>query len=75
MSSNTKHIYEEHIKPLSREQQVQLLALLRNELENEHDKTQRRNIFELHGLGKEIWKDIDANEYVKRLRDEWEERR
>ena len=34
MSSSTKNIYEEYIKPLPREQQVQLLDLLRNELEN-----------------------------------------
>jgi hypothetical protein len=26
----------------------------------------------LRGLGKEIWHDIDGQEYVNRLRDEWE---
>jgi len=29
---------------------------------------------ELHGLGKEIWQDIDAQEYVNHLRDEWDSR-
>ncbi|MCK6554062.1 hypothetical protein L6Q96_05690 [Candidatus Binatia bacterium] len=28
---------------------------------------------DLKGLGKEIWKGVDAQEYVSRLRDEWEE--
>jgi len=74
MSSNTKNIYDEHIKPLPREQQVQLLDLLQTELENGDDNGQRRSILELHGLGKEIWQGVDGNEYVKKLRDEWEDR-
>jgi hypothetical protein len=74
MSSSTKNIYDEHIKPLPREQQVQLLDLLRNELENSDDDRQRHSILELHGMGKEIWQGVDPKEYVKKLRDEWEER-
>lgn len=74
MSSNTKNIYDEHIKPLPREQQVQLLDLLQAELENGDDNGQRRSILELHGLGKEIWQGVDSNEYVRKLRDEWEDR-
>ena len=31
-----------------------------------------RDIRELRGLGEEIWRGIDAQEYVNRLRDEWE---
>jgi len=74
MSSNTKNIYEEHIKPLPREQQIQLMDLLRDELENGDDGGQRHSILELHGLGKEIWRGVDPKDYVKQLRDEWEER-
>ncbi len=29
------------------------------------------NLMELKGLGKEIWEQEDAQEYVHRLRDEW----
>lgn len=67
MSSNTKNIYDEYIKPLPREQQVQLLDLLQTELENGDDNGQRRSILELHGLGKEIWRGVDPNEYVRKL--------
>lgn len=74
MSSSTKNIYDEYIKPLPREQQVQLLDLLQTELENGDDNGQRHSILELHGLGKEIWQDVDPNEYVRKLRDEWEDR-
>lgn len=31
------------------------------------------DIMELHGLGADIWKDIDAQEYVNNLREEWNE--
>ena len=31
----------------------------------------RHDITELKGLGKEIWKDIDAQEYVNRERESW----
>ena len=74
MSSSTKNIYDEHIKPLPREQQVQLLDLLRNELENGDEDGRPHSILELHGLGKEIWQGVDGDEYVRKVRDEWEER-
>jgi plasmid stability protein len=31
-----------------------------------------RSILELRGLGKELWKGIDAAEYIKRERDSWD---
>ena len=74
MSSNTKNIYEEHIKSLPRAQQVQLLNILRHELENGDDNGKRHSILELHGLGKEIWQGVNPKEYVNKLRDEWEDR-
>ena len=72
MSSTTKNIYDEHIKPLSREQQRALLDILQTELQNGDDDGPRHSILELHGLGKEIWQGIDPNQYVNNLRDEWE---
>ena len=74
MPSNTKNIYEEHIKSLPREQQVQLLNILRDELENDDDNVESHSILELHGLGREIWQDVNARDYLNELRDEWEER-
>lgn len=74
MSTNPKNIYDEHIKPLPREQRVQLMDLLRNELENGDVNGERHSILELHGLGKEIWQGVDTREYVNKLRDEWDER-
>jgi hypothetical protein len=32
------------------------------------------SILDLAGLGKKIWQDVDAQEYVNELRDEWDHR-
>lgn len=75
MSSTIEAIYEQYIKPLTREQQRLLLDVLRDELENATDSTKPHSILDLHGLGKEIWQGIDPQEYVSELRGEWKERR
>lgn len=72
MSTNTKNIYDEHIRPLSREQRLVLLNILQSELNSGEGKG-HHNILELHGLGKEIWQGVDVNEYVRTLREEWDE--
>ena len=70
-----KEIYESHVKPLSAEERLQLLIMTARDLEAETaglSSRPRRNIMDLHGLGKEIWEGIDPAEYVNRLRDEWD---
>jgi hypothetical protein len=70
-------IYEQHIRRLSPEQQLRLLALIAERLAaaNVPAKEPRtHSILELDGLGKEIWEGIDAQEYVNALRAEWDER-
>ena len=34
----------------------------------------RPSIMELQGLGRELWKGIDAESYINELRDEWDHR-
>lgn len=34
----------------------------------------RRSILEFEGVGAEIWRGIDAQDYVNQLRDEWDDR-
>lgn len=34
----------------------------------------KRSILEFEGVGAEIWKGIDAQEYVNQLRSEWDDR-
>jgi hypothetical protein len=67
-------LYEEQIAPLSAEQKLRLIAKIAEALENEVEERPRRSIMELHGLGAEIWRGIDAQEYVNQLRSEWDHR-
>ncbi|OAA20469.1 hypothetical protein [Kosmotoga sp. DU53] len=34
---------------------------------------QKRGLLQLRGLGKHVWKGINADEYVRELREEWKE--
>ena len=77
MQANIEAIYQEHIKPLSPDEQLKLLAKMAEELANKGEKTEptkKRSLVELEGLGAEIWEGIDAQEYVNELRNEWEHR-
>lgn len=77
MQTNIETIYQQHIKPLSHKEQIKLLAKMAEELANDKEEiesSKERSIMELHGLGAEIWEGIDAQEYVDKLRDEWEHR-
>lgn len=33
----------------------------------------KRQLSELRGLGKDIWQDIDVQDYINQMRDEWDE--
>ncbi len=58
---------------------AELEAVMRQlkQLEVQVDRSrdgQRLSILGLKGLGKEVWADVDADEYVNQLRDEWTRR-
>lgn len=77
MQTNIEIIYQQHIKPLSYDEQLKLLAKMAEELANdkkENEQLKKRSLLELEGLGAEIWEGIDAQEYVDELRNEWEHR-
>ncbi len=48
----------------------ELAALVRSRMASQPQS--RRSILELQGLGKEIWQDIDAQEYIDRERASWD---
>ncbi len=77
MQTNIETIYRLHIKPLSPDDRIKLLAKIAEELANGKDTKEpgeKRSLLELEGLGAEIWEGIDAQEYVNELRNEWEHR-
>ncbi|MDQ2787178.1 MAG: hypothetical protein M3Y58_19480 [Chloroflexota bacterium] len=72
--TNADELYQEYIKPLSPAEKRRLLTLISRGLAGDDDNGEEHSILELEGLGAEIWKDVDAQEYVNALRDEWDHR-
>lgn len=68
-----QEIYEDSVRWLSPAERLRLLVLIAESLEAETGLSEQpvapRDIRELHGLGKELWAGIDAQEYVNALRE------
>lgn len=62
-------VYEllEEAKTLEQHQQKDLIRMLIDHLASQPAKP-KRSLFELQGLGKEIWEGVDAQEYINELR-------
>ena len=75
MGSKAEALYENQIRRLPADERLRLVELISHDLaEAEKGESGKRSILELHGLGAEIWNGIDAQEYVDKVRDEWEHR-
>jgi hypothetical protein len=70
MVINLEELYERHLASLPSEDRLKLIAMLAQGLTKEEvaPEPPLRSLMELHGLGKEIWEGIDAQDYVNRLR-------
>lgn len=66
-------LYQQQIRPLPAAHRLQLISRIAEDLASDVPAARRR-ITELRGLGKEIWQDVDAQQYVDDLRNEWERR-
>ena len=76
-TANAEEIYERYIKALPADLRLRIVEIVVRELAAqtpEKEKEQPRDLMDLHGLGKEIWEDIDAQAYVDHLRSEWDHR-
>ena len=71
MNSNIQRAYNEVIK-LTIPEKIMLISKILPELSREVKKDAGLNIYDLKGVGKEIWKGTDAQEYVNKERDSWE---
>lgn len=69
-----EEIYQQHVKSLPNREKLRLIAKVSSDLAETETEKPKRSLLELEGLGKEIWKGIDAQEYVDELRNEWEHR-
>ena len=52
-------------------EQLRLLETLAGAMRRQSTVKSHCSILELQGLGKEIWKDVDAQKYVDEERDSW----
>jgi hypothetical protein len=57
---------------LSHEDQLRLIQELMSHTGEHTTGLDKTSVLTLHGLGAEIWKDIDAQEYVSRERSSWQ---
>ena len=64
-------LYVKYIKDRPVAERIRLVELTAHDLA-QLGEPPKRSIMELHGLGAEIWKGIDAQEYVNELRNEWD---
>lgn len=60
----------QQVQQLTTDEQLRLLEELAR-LVRRQVTPQTHSIFELEGLGKELWQGMDAQEYVNRERDAW----
>jgi hypothetical protein len=71
MSTTAYYEVLSRIQRLTPADQLRLLEELAALVRRQVTTQARRSILELQGLGKEIWQDIDAQEYVDRERASW----
>ena len=71
-----EQLYEQHIKTLPVAERMRLVALITENLTTtaRPEESGQRSLLELEGLGAELWAGMDAQEYVNKLRQEWEHR-
>jgi len=75
MNTRVEDIYKKYIEQLTLEEKLDLLAITANNLNPEKENPHKnRSLLELEGLGSEIWKDINVQDYIINIRDEWDHR-
>ncbi|MEA3288448.1 MAG: hypothetical protein U9Q77_13900 [Candidatus Marinimicrobia bacterium] len=61
----------EQVENLNQSEQLLLLEQIAVLIRRKTTVKTRRSILELQGMGKEIWKDIDAQDYIDKERESW----
>jgi len=65
--------YVDGIQNLEPEDQLRIVEIISANLKRSlRKKKQEHSLMELEGLGAEIWKDVDAREYVNKERESWD---
>jgi hypothetical protein len=67
-------LYDQQIRKLPLPDRLDLARRILNEAAGEEEGGRARSLLELEGLGAELWGAVDAQDYVSRLRQEWDRR-
>lgn len=69
-------IYARHIKPLPPEDRLLLMAMIARDLAppDTGEAPREHSLLELEGVGADLWRGVDAQDYVHALRAEWDHR-
>lgn len=71
INSNMQRAYKEVLKLTSAEKMI-LISKILPELSRKLERDTGLDIYDLKGVGKEIWRGIDAQDYVNKERDSWD---
>lgn len=71
INTNTETIYKE-ISQLTNNEKMILLSKLMLEISVYIERDRKVNIYDIKGIGKEVWEGIDAQDYVNQERASWE---
>ncbi len=64
--------YVRGIKFLNIDEQLALLEIISARLKKSIGQKKKTSIMELEGLGANMWKDIEAQDYVQKERESWD---
>lgn len=67
---NTETIYKE-ISKLSNNEKITILSKIISEISISVDRNHKVSIYDIKGIGKGIWKGVDAQKYVNKERESW----
>lgn len=72
MSQDSYDQAKRSVEALAPADQLRLIAELAARLGDHIDSQRCRSLLELRGLGKELWKNVDPDEYVRQERSSWD---
>ncbi|MEA2638799.1 MAG: hypothetical protein QOF51_193 [Chloroflexota bacterium] len=74
MKPEIDELYAQLLRPLPPKDRLELLAAIARDLalDRELPGQGERSLLELEGLGSELWRGVDAQQYVHELRNEWD---
>lgn len=73
--SSVTDLYEREIRSLPLQERLHLAQrIIADAAATMESENRPRSLLELEGLGADLWESVDAQEYIRELRREWDSR-